>query len=199
MGRPDEGAAECGFAEQIAGRFAGNPLAMLRMALSPFQGALGSEDLSRSDLFKCADLLLTHVREDKPRCGTAQEAPPERGRWAAPAGRGEGVRPRRPRRNITPSRLRTSTRSAHPRPPVLWARADASRRPWRGGAPPAPTPEYHIVRSIRTPLRLRQGARSGISQCSAEPHSAAPPPHRRRAASSSSSPMRKSPGSRKMR
>ena len=94
-GRPDEMLA--------AGE---NPLAMLRMALSPFQGALGSEDLSRSDLFKCADVLFSHVRRDKPRCGSAQEAPPERGRRAAARsavargcapGASAGILPRLPR------------------------------------------------------------------------------------------------------
>ena len=37
-GRPDGGAAECGLAEQIAGRFVSNPLAMLRMAHLPLSG-----------------------------------------------------------------------------------------------------------------------------------------------------------------
>ena len=91
--------------------------------ISPFQGALGSENLTRSDLSKCVDGQLTHVREDKPRCGPAQEAPPERGRWAAAEGRGEGVRPRRPRWNITPSRYVSARDLPTHGPPWLWARA----------------------------------------------------------------------------
>ena len=52
--------------------------------VSPFQGALGSENPSRYNLLKCADVQLSHVRGNKPRCGPAQEAPPERGRGPRP-------------------------------------------------------------------------------------------------------------------
>ena len=88
-GRPDESAAECGLTEQIAGRFVRTPSPRpAAVALSPFQGALGSEDLSRSDLFKCADVLFSYVRGVDPRCGPVQEAPPERGRGPAAGWRG---------------------------------------------------------------------------------------------------------------
>ena len=50
------------------------------------------------------------------------------GRWATACGRGEGVRPRRPRGNITPSRYVSARDLPTHGPPWLWARADAARR-----------------------------------------------------------------------
>ena len=80
---------------------------------------------TRSVLLKCADKLLSHVRGNKPRCGPAQEALPERGRGPSASADGEGVRPRRPRGNITPSRYASARDLPTHGPPWLWARTDA--------------------------------------------------------------------------
>ena len=106
--------------------------------VSPFQGALGSENLTRSDLSKCADVLFSHVRGDKPRCGSAQEAPPERGRWAIGVSRWRGGAPRRQRWTITPSRYASSRHlPAHGLP--CYGRVPMPRPRHRpaGDAPPA--------------------------------------------------------------
>ena len=48
---------------------------------------------------------------------------------------GEGVRPRRQRRNITPFRFRIGTQSAHPRPPVVMGACRFRRRRLAGRSP----------------------------------------------------------------